>query len=46
MCAQRSDLHPGALALPSHDEMFSAAHLSYAQSGMPSQAATFVVSQL
>ena len=36
----------GALALPSHDEMFSAAHLSYEQSGMPSQAATFVVSHL
>ena len=36
----------GALALPSHDEMFSAAHLSYKQSGMPSQAATFVASHL
>jgi cutinase len=36
----------GALALPSHDEVFSAAHLSYEQSGMPSQAATFVASHL
>jgi len=31
----------GALALPSHDELFSPVHLSYTQSGMPSQAATF-----
>jgi cutinase len=37
---------PGGLALPSHDEVFSAAHLSYEQSGMPSQAATFVASHL
>jgi cutinase len=36
----------GALALPSHDELFSAAHLSYRQSGMPSQAATFVASHV
>ncbi len=36
----------GVLALPSHDELFSAAHLSYEQSGMPSQAATFVASKL
>jgi cutinase len=36
----------GALALPSHDEMFSAAHLSYKDSGMPGQAATFVASHL
>jgi cutinase len=36
----------GGLSLPSHDEVFSAAHLSYKQSGMPSQAATFVVSHL
>ncbi|CQD18415.1 serine esterase cutinase [Mycobacterium lentiflavum] len=36
----------GALALPSHDELFSPVHLSYAQSGMPSQAATFVASHL
>ncbi len=47
LCAPNDPIcTPGALALPSHDEMFSAAHLSYAQSGMPSQAATFVVSQL
>lgn len=37
---------PGALALPSHDEMFSAPHQSYQQSGMPGQAAAFVASQL
>lgn len=38
---------PGeGLSLPSHDEMFSAAHLSYQHSGMPSQAATFVASHL
>jgi cutinase len=36
----------GALALPSHDELFSPVHLSYNQSGMPSQAATFVASHL
>jgi len=38
---------PGGLSIqPSHDEMFSPAHLSYTQSGMPSQAATFVAGQL
>jgi cutinase len=36
----------GPLALPSHDELFSAGHLSYAQSGMPGQAAAFVASHL
>lgn len=36
----------GSLSLPSHDEMFSPAHLSYQQSGMPGQAATFVASRL
>lgn len=36
----------GALAPPSHDEQFSAAHLSYAQSGMPAQAAAFAASHL
>lgn len=36
----------GALALPSHDELFSPVHLSYAHSGMPNQAATFVASHL
>ncbi len=36
----------GALALPSHDELFSPVHLSYAQSGMPSQAAAFAASHL
>jgi len=38
---------PGGLSIqPSHDEMFSEAHLSYKQSGMPGQAATFVAGQL
>lgn len=36
----------GPLALPSHDEMFSAANLSYQGSGMPGQAATFVAGHL
>jgi cutinase len=39
----------GGLSIPSqppHDEVFSAAHLSYEQSGMPSQAATFAASHL
>ena len=38
---------PGGPSIqPSHDEMFSEAHLSYKQSGMPGQAATFVAGQL
>ena len=37
---------PGGFAIPTHEEMFSAAHQSYKQSGMPSQAATFVASHL
>jgi cutinase-like protein len=38
---------PGALfTVPTHDEMFSAPHLSYPHSGMPAQAATFVASHL
>jgi cutinase len=36
----------GGLSMPSHDEMFSAAHLSYKDSGMPTQAATFTASHL
>ncbi|MFZ0907258.1 MAG: cutinase family protein [Mycobacterium sp.] len=36
----------GGLSLPTHDEMFSAAHLSYPNSGMPAQAAAFVASHL
>lgn len=36
----------GTWALPSHDELFSPAHQSYQQSGMPTQAATFVESHL
>lgn len=37
---------PGTVALPSHDEMFSAPHLSYEQSPMPGQAAAFVASRV
>jgi cutinase len=36
----------GPLTVPTHDEMFSAAHLSYPNSGMPAQAAAFVASHL
>ncbi len=36
----------GPSVQPSHDDLFSPAHLSYSQSGMPSQAATFVAGQL
>jgi cutinase len=36
----------GSLSVPTHDEMFSPAHLSYQQSGMPSQAAAFTASRL
>jgi cutinase len=36
----------GALAPPTHDEEFSAAHLSYPHSGMPAQAAAFAASHL
>ena len=47
LCAEGDPIcTPGALALPSHDEMFSAPHLSYAQSPMPAQAASFVASHL
>ncbi|MGB3332713.1 MAG: cutinase family protein [Mycobacterium sp.] len=47
LCAEGDPIcTPGALALPSHDEMFSAPHLSYAQSPMPAQAADFVASHL
>jgi cutinase len=36
----------GPLAAPTHDEEFSAAHLSYPSSGMPAQAAAFAASHL
>jgi cutinase-like protein len=36
----------GGLSLPTHDEMFSSAHLSYLQSGMPGQAAAFAANHL
>ncbi len=38
---------PGAMfTVPTHDELSSPAHLSYPNSGMPAQAATFVASHL
>jgi cutinase len=37
---------PGGQLVPTHDELYSPAHLSYQHSGMPSQAATFVASHL
>lgn len=37
---------PGPLTPPSQEEMSSPAHLSYAHSGMPSQAATFAASRV
>ncbi|GFG91862.1 cutinase [Mycobacterium bourgelatii] len=37
---------PGPLALPSHEELFSAEHLSYQHSEMPAQAAAFVARHL
>lgn len=47
LCADGDPIcSPGALALPSHDEMFSAPHLSYAQSPMPGQAAAFVAGRI
>jgi cutinase len=36
----------GLFQVPTHDEMFSAPHLSYPNSGMPAQAASFVASHL
>ena len=48
MCAPGDAIcSPGAgLSVPTHDEMFSAAHLSYPNSGMPAQAAAFAASHL
>jgi cutinase len=47
MCAPGDPIcSPGPLSPPTHDEEFSAAHLSYKQSGMPNQAAAFVASHL
>jgi cutinase len=37
---------PGSMSMPSHDEMFSDAHLSYLKSGMASQGATFAAGRL
>ena len=36
----------GSMSTPSHDEMFSPAHLSYAQSGMAGEAAAFAASRI
>jgi cutinase len=36
----------GDMSVPRRDEMFSAAHLQYVQSGMASQAAAFAASRL
>ncbi len=36
----------GGMSTPSHDEMFSPAHLSYVQSGMASEAAAFVAGRV
>jgi cutinase len=36
----------GSMSAPSHDEMFSDAHLSYTKSGMPSQAAAFAAGRI
>ena len=36
----------GGQSPPTHDEMFSAAHLSYVKSGMVNQATAFVASRL
>jgi cutinase len=41
-----SNRSPGSMAMPSHDEMFSAAHLSYLKVGMPGQAAVFAADHL
>ena len=41
ICSPGGDLSP-----PSHDQMFSAAHLSYPHSGMPGQAAAFAARHL
>jgi cutinase len=47
LCADADPVcSPGPLTPPSQDEMFSPAHLSYARSGMPGQAAAFAASRL
>jgi cutinase len=37
---------PGNMSVPTHDEMFSDAHLSYMKSGMASQGATFAAGRV
>ena len=37
---------PGSMSVPTHDEMFSDAHLSYVKSGMASQGATFAAGRI
>jgi cutinase len=48
MCAPADPVcTPGAMfTVPTHDELSSPAHLSYPNSGMPAQAATFVASHV
>jgi cutinase len=48
LCAQGDPIcsPAGDMSVPSHDEMFSAAHLSYVSSGLAAQAGTFAASRL
>ena len=47
LCASGDPIcSPGGPPVPSHDEMFSDAHLSYVKSGMAIEAATFAASRL
>jgi cutinase len=36
----------GGMSAPRHDEMFSGPHVSYVESGMPAQGATFAAGRL
>jgi cutinase len=47
LCAQGDPVCTGAMySIPTHEDLSSPAHLSYAHSGMPAQAATFVSGKL
>ena len=47
LCAQGDPVCTGAMyTIPTHEEMSTPQHLSYAHSGMPAQAATFVAGKL
>ena len=47
LCAAGDPICSGAsMSAPSHDEMFSPAHLSYVQSGLAGQAAAFAASRI